>query len=197
MSKFYWLFFALLAISIGFYPIIYLFIDTNSGLLGTKSEALLETFWMDAFYLHIVAGGIALLTGWPQFNARLRAKYISAHRLLGRVYLIAVTISGIAGLYIAFQATGGIVAQVGFSCLAIAWLLTSLMSWKSIRQGEVPEHQRWMIRSYALCFAAVTLRIWLPAFTLAGIPFLISYVIISWLCWVPNLLVAELMIRNP
>src|SRR5260370_20371385 len=48
-----------------------------------------------------------------------------------------------------------------------------------------------MIRSYALTLAAVTLRIYLPASQIAGIPFPDAYQTISWLCWVPNLVVAE------
>lgn len=48
-----------------------------------------------------------------------------------------------------------------------------------------------MIRSYALTLAAVTLRIYLPLSQLAGVPFGDAYQVISWLCWVPNLVVAE------
>lgn len=51
-----------------------------------------------------------------------------------------------------------------------------------------------MIRSFALTFGAVTLRIYIPASQIAGIPFALAYSAISWLAWVPNLLVAELLI---
>ena len=55
-----------------------------------------------------------------------------------------------------------------------------------------------MIRNYSLTFGAVTLRIWLPLFiVLFGIErFELSYAIIAWLAWVPNLIVAELFIRK-
>jgi hypothetical protein len=52
-------------------------------------------------------------------------------------------------------------------------------------------HRAWMLRSYALTFAAVTLRIWLPLSQIAGIPFQEAYAAIAWLCWVPNLVVVE------
>ena len=60
------------------------------------------------------------------------------------------------------------------------------------------DHRNWMIRNYSLTFAAVTLRIWLPLFiVLFGIEhFELSYAIIAWLAWVPNLIVAELFIRK-
>jgi len=52
-------------------------------------------------------------------------------------------------------------------------------------------HQRWMIRSLALTFAAVTLRVYLPLSVAVGLPFDVAYPVIAWVCWVPNLLVAE------
>ncbi|HCU44425.1 MAG TPA: DUF2306 domain-containing protein [Sphingobacterium sp.] len=47
-----------------------------------------------------------------------------------------------------------------------------------------------MIYSYALCFSAVTLRIWLLILITFFQNFIIAYMIVSCLCWVPNLLVA-------
>jgi hypothetical protein len=51
-----------------------------------------------------------------------------------------------------------------------------------------------MIRNFALTFAAVTLRLWLPASVVSGVPFGIAYAIVAWLCWLPNLAVAEWML---
>lgn len=196
MTKLKWLLFGVLAVGIGLYPSMYFLAGFQGGFLSSKSPELLNSFWMYAFYLHIISGGVALLVGWPQFSARLRKKNIAFHRVLGKIYMIAIALSGLAGLYISFNATGGIIAKLGFACLAIAWLFTSFKGLKTIREKKISDHQRWMIRSYALCFAAVTLRIWLPSFIIAGIPFLTSYVIISWLCWVPNLIVAEMIISK-
>lgn len=51
-----------------------------------------------------------------------------------------------------------------------------------------------MIRSYTLCLAAVTLRVYLPIAEAAGIPFESAYPAITWLCWVPNLVAAEWLV---
>jgi hypothetical protein len=59
------------------------------------------------------------------------------------------------------------------------------------RRRRIDLHRAWMLRSYSLTFAAVTLRIWLPLSQVAGLPFLPSYQAIAWLCWVPNLIVVE------
>ena len=39
--------------------------------------------------------------------------------------------------------------------------------------------------------AGVTLRIWLPLELAAGLPYHDAYQAVAWLCWIPNLIVAE------
>jgi len=64
------------------------------------------------------------------------------------------------------------------------------------RAREIPAHRRWMIRNYSLTFAAVTLRLYLPLAFLLGIPFELSYPLVAWLCWVPNLVAAEYLVSR-
>lgn len=143
-------------------------------------------------YTHVFASAAALCLGPFQFSARLRARRPGLHRALGRLYLgVGVGVGGLAGLVMAFHAFGGPVARVGFACLALAWLYTGYRAYRAIRARDVAAHRRWMVRNFALTFAAVTLRLWLPASFVAGIPFELAYPAIAWLCWVPNLLVAE------
>ncbi|MCO5951058.1 DUF2306 domain-containing protein [Mucilaginibacter flavidus] len=194
-----WIPFALFAIAIGLYPLIYYFVDMhNKGLFQSKpAELLRNPIWHTAFYLHISFGGLALLIGWTQFSKKLRGRYLNAHRLVGKIYVLSVFISSCAGLYIALFASGGIICSLGFGTLALLWLFTDIQAYTSIRKLRIAEHEAWMIRNYALAFAAVTLRIWLPLTTgLGHMDFVTSYRIISWLCWVPNLIIAELIIRR-
>jgi uncharacterized membrane protein len=143
-------------------------------------------------YLHIFASAIALLLGPLQFSASIRANRPRLHRFIGRTYLIAgVVLGGFSGLYMALFAFGGLVAKLGFACLAIAWLFTGFCAYRAIRRGAVQAHRQWAIRNFSLTFAAVSLRIYLPSSLVAGIPFELAYPFIAWLCWVPNLLIAE------
>ena len=105
-------------------------------------------------------------------------------------------ISGVAGLYLAFFATGGLLASLGFGGLALSWLFSTTKAFLLIREKKINEHEDWMTRSYALTFAAVTLRIWLPLSQILQLPFIPAYIAISWLCWVPNLMVAEWIVRR-
>jgi uncharacterized membrane protein len=199
-NKFLWGIFIFFALAVGCYPLIYGFVDMhNKGLLQSKSAELLHNpLWKSFFFFHISFGGLALLTGWYQFIQKRRQRYLNLHRWLGRFYVIAVLISGTAGLYIAFYATGGLISILGFGLLALCWLFSDVMGYVAIRKLDVLSHKKWMIRNYALTFAAVTLRVWLPLMMLPffHIAFLDAYHVVAWLCWVPNLIAAEMFIRN-
>lgn len=91
----------------------------------------------------------------------------------------------------AFHAFGGLPSRLGFGLLAAAWLATGLLAYRAIRARDVAGHRRWMIRNFSLTFAAVTLRLYLPAAVVSGMKFEVAYPLIAWLCWVPNLLLAE------
>ena len=189
--------FALSCISIGLYPIIYFVIDRHFGLLSSKSPELLSyLIWNGAFYGHIVLGGIALLIGWTQFSSRLRSKRMDLHRTIGKIYFIMVLISGICSIYLAYYATGGIMSQLGFGSLGIIWISTSIMAMRAIKARDIKRHENFMILSYAACFAAVTLRIWLPLLIAWTGDFIPAYRIVAWLCWVPNIIAALFLIRR-
>ena len=141
---------------------------------------------------HVFASALALLLGPFQFVSRLRTRRPTLHRWMGRIYLgIAVLIGGVAGLYIAQYAFGGQPARLGFAGLAIAWLYTGVRAYAAVRAGDFASHRRWMIRNFALAFAAVTLRLYLPLAIFVRIPFELAYPLIAWACWLPNLLFAE------
>ncbi len=189
--------FAVLSVAIGLYPAIYFLIDRKFGLLQSKSVDLLANgFWNLGFYTHILFGGLALLIGWVQFSSRLRSKNLSLHKQTGKVYIVSVLLSSVAGIGIGFFATGGWLTSLGFISLGIVWFYTTLMAYLTIRKRQTEEHQKFMIYSYAACFAAVTLRIWLPLLVSFFGDFIIAYTIVAWLSWIPNLLVANLIARR-
>lgn len=150
-----------------------------------------------ALMVHFGGGAVAMALGPFQFRASQRARHPVLHRWMGRVYVAAILGSGTAGLALAFFSQGGAVAHAGFGLLAAAWLVTTSLAFLAIRQGDTVAHQRWMIRSFSLTFAAVTLRVYLPLGLALGIPFEVAYPIIAWACWVPNLIVAELLQSSP
>lgn len=144
-------------------------------------------------YIHVFSSLVALSLSPFQFSSRLRSNRPRLHRFIGRTYLgVGVALGGLSGLYMSAFAFGGLVAKVGFACLAACWLVTGMYAFLAIRRGDVQEHRKWIVRNVSLTLAGVTLRVYLPSSMLAGIPFELSYPLIAWLCWAPNLLVAEL-----
>ena len=197
MKKASWIIIGILSTLIGLYPIIYFLDDKRFGLLSSKSVELLnDNLWNMAFFGHISLGGLALLIGWLQFSKRLRIEKIELHRRIGKIYLISVLISGICSLYIALYATGGMISSLGFFSLGLIWLTSTILGFKAIKNGQIELHRKFMIFSYAACFAAVTLRIWLPLLTIAMGEFNSAYRIVAWLCWVPNIIVAYLIVSK-
>ena len=185
------------AILVGLYPFLYFFVERNFGLLQSKEAFLLSsTAWNIGFYTHIILGGLALLAGWPQFVSKWRDNKPNIHRTIGKFYVGFVMASSLAGIYIGWFATGGIIPAAGFISLGLVWFFTTLTAYRYIRNGKVDEHQHMMIYSYAACFAAVMLRIYLPILTSVFGDFLPAYKIVAWLCWVPNMIVAYFIVRN-
>lgn len=128
----------------------------------------------------------------------IAAQPLFSGRTMGRVYLAGVAVGSVFGFYMAWLAYGGIISSLGFATLAVLWLYTGAVALIRVRGGQIRAHRDWMIRNYALTFAAVTLRIWLPLLSeVAGIEFVNAYRAVAWLCWIPNLYVAQRIIEQP
>lgn len=149
-----------------------------------------------AIYAHVTFGPIALLAGALNFRHAIRRAHPLLHRRIGLVYVIAAFATGLVGGFLALFAQGGLNTKLGFGGLALATLTTVTIAYREARARDFLAHRRWMIRSYAMILAAVTLRIELPLLANALQGFLPAYNVIAWSCWVPNLLVAEWIARR-
>src|SRR5215510_9967923 len=147
--------------------------------------------------MHIIAAMLAILIGPFQFLPGIRkGRWLKVHRWLGRTYLLSILFGGLGGLYMAQFAHGGIISSLGFATLAILWLFSGVMAYKHIRNKNLELHREWMIRNYALTFAGVMLRLWIPISGVTGVDFTTRYIVIAWLCWIPNLMVAQWIINR-
>ena len=157
-------------------------------------DSFLSRPW--GIYPHALFGSVALGLGALQFNRWILLRRRALHRALGTIYVASSVVVGIAGLYMSFYSFGGLVTHLGFATLAVLLLATTARAYTAARARAIATHRRWMLRSYALIFAAVTLRIELPLLVIALGDFTPAYQIVSWLCWVPNILWAEWYIRR-
>jgi uncharacterized membrane protein len=144
-----------------------------------------------AFLLtHIVGSMFAILIGPFQFLRHIRTgRFLNLHRWLGRMYLVSVLFGGMGGLYMAQLAYGGIISRLGFTSLAVLWLVSGFLAYVNIRKKRIEDHRRWMTINYALTFSGVTLRLWQIIFGGIGLDPLAGYLLVAWWCWIPNLFV--------
>lgn len=184
-----WPLVALLSAGVALYSLRYFTVPRHAPLLEVRAGPARV-----ALLIHAGAGIAALMAGPFQFNAALRRRSLRWHRGLGFIYLAGVAVGGAAGLVSAQFTFGGLTSRVAFSWLAVLWLAATALAWRAVRRRDLAAHREWMIRSFALTFAAVTLRLWLPLLQAGGASFTEAYQTVAWLCWVPNLIAAELWI---
>lgn len=140
--------------------------------------------------VHIGGGVGALLTAMMQhLLGRHRGEL---HRIVGRLYVLSVAMSGLAGAIMASYALGGLLNTMGFLLLSVLWMLSTWLGWNSARRRAIARHREWMARSFALTLAGATLRVELLVLvSFARLPFETAYAIVAWSAWVPNLMVCE------
>jgi hypothetical protein len=149
--------------------------------------------WLD---LHVAGSATALLIGPLQFVGWIRRRRPQIHRWLGRTYAAACLLGAAGGFVLAWGATAGPVATAGFGTLAVLWTLATVQAWRLALQRRIAAHRAWMMRSFALTFAAVTLRIGLGLLPVLKIDFLEGYRALSILSWAVNLAVVELILAR-
>lgn len=140
--------------------------------------------------VHILTSSLALLLGPWQFSASVRRRSPRLHRWTGRAYGVTVLLGGVTGILAAASTANGPVAGAGFAVLGVLWVGVTVLAVRYARARELEAHRRWAIVSFALAYAAVMLRLYIPLSMAAGFTFAEAYPVIAWLCWVPNLWVA-------
>lgn len=165
--------------------------------LGPVPPSIAQNAFADPWLvLHVAGAATALLLSPLQLFPQLRSRAPRWHRWLGRIYVLGCTVGGVSGAVLAWGSTAGPVATAGFGSLAFVWLYTTTAGWLHAARGRIFQHRAWMVRSFSLTYAAVTLRVYLAILPALPIAFLDGYRAIAFLCWVPNLAIAELLIRR-
>ena len=172
--------------------------NTDAGFLQIKQDYIDIDHWRIAFFVHVYASMWALLAGFTQFSTHLQSFYPRVHRAFGYVYVTNVLlITGPAALLMSFYANGGLPSKIAFGTLAIGWITFTALALVKAKNGDFVAHRNFMMRSYALTLSALTLRAWKYAITNSvELPPMDVYRAVAWLGWVPNILIAELLIRR-
>jgi hypothetical protein len=190
-SKVFWSLAALLCAGLAIYSYRY-FVDASAAAPNILGNALAKP-WL---WLHIAGAATALLVSPIQLLPWVRKHHPRVHRLTGRVYVVGCLMGGAGGFIAAFGSTAGPIATSGFATLAVIWIWVNAQGWRAALDRRFTDHRRWMLRSFSLTFAAVTLRLYLPIGMIAGLSFFEIYRATAWISWVPNLILMELYLRG-
>jgi uncharacterized membrane protein len=189
-AYFCWL---MLEISLQYIPI-----DTDVAFLRIKQDYVPLLHYRIAFFTHVFVAPLCLIAGFTQFSKTIRRKAPKLHRWSGWVY--AVSVIGFAapsGFIMGIYANGGLPSQLAFCILGVLWLIFTMLAVQRAAKGDFTAHRAWMMRSFALALSAITLRAW--KWILVGLfhprPMDV-YMLIAWLGWTLNLIVAEILIRK-
>ena len=146
-------------------------------------------------YAHIVFAPLALVLMPFQFWKGLRNGNRALHRLVGYSYVGSVVIAALGSLFILPRFAGSPWASAGFALLALLWIYTTGRAVLHARVGRTDMHRLWMMRSAALTFAAVVLRlITIPL--MSTMTLTQSYDITAWASWLIPLIFVEYRLRR-
>ncbi len=107
---------------------------------------------------HVLTAVPTILIGPIQFSNRFRRKYLNAHRLLGRIYVVCVMIAAPTSVGVA-QYAPGILRFAGLT-QAVLWIALTYAAFLTARNGQIAQHRQWMVRSYGVgCTIFVLTRI--------------------------------------
>jgi uncharacterized membrane protein len=176
----------------------YVPIDTDVAFLRIKQDYVGMLHYRIAFFTHVFAAPLCLVAGFTQFSDALRRNWPKVHRWSGWLYASTViALAAPSGFVIGLYANGGWPSQIAFCLLGILWFWFTILAVRRAAQGDFTAHRAWMMRSFALALSAITLRGWKWVLVALFHPRPMDvYLIIAWLGWTLNLVVAEIIIRK-
>ncbi len=111
--------------------------------------------------VHGIFGALALLLGVFQLSNRLRARYLSVHRMLGYVYFVSVFIAAPFAIYVAMKIDSPSLVAAS-AVQAFGWVVSTAIALYCVRNGNIIQHRRWMIRGYFFAMVFTVARVVIP-----------------------------------
>jgi len=178
--------------------LLYYTFEKGINFLTTKSDETNDNPWFRlGFYVHITTSLVVLVLGLLQWLPGVASRGPHLHRWLGYSYVVGILgLAAPSGLILAHFANGGLVAQVGFSLQCAVWWFSTWVAYRAAQRRQWPRHVEWLVRSYAVTLAALALRgesyVLFYAFGTKPIE---TYLTVTWLSWVGNLVLAEVLLE--
>ena len=140
---------------------LYFFLDNVVVFLfGYRSKNFGTTFFNNQFWmvLHLIGGTMTLLLGPTQFWPIIRKKYMTFHRLAGKIYMVGIALIGISVARLAVVSTCH-PCRISLALLGSFAVLSTWCAWKAILIKNIKTHRQMMVRSYICVLAFVAVRV--------------------------------------
>ncbi|HJP68448.1 MAG TPA: DUF2306 domain-containing protein [Sphingomicrobium sp.] len=118
--------------------------------------------------IHGLGGVTALSAGTLQMSSRIRRLRPALHRALGKIYLGAVSIAAPVAIYMGTSSLEPVTIRFEQWFQGGGWLLSAWIAYTCIRNGQMPLHKAWMMRSYAFTLIFLVSRVpdaFLPSYS--------------------------------
>lgn len=154
---------------------------------------------------HFALGAVLLLLGPIQLIRSVRERWPRVHRWIGWLYAGSAIVTGLGGLtFILLRGTiGGPPMSIAFGTYGALVVLSAVQAVRLARARQLERHRRWAIRLFALAIGSWLYRMeygfWFMTMG-KGAGHTSSFdgwfdLIMNWWFFVPNLLLAEALIR--
>jgi uncharacterized membrane protein YozB (DUF420 family) len=162
IKRFFYLAAVVLGVLLAANALSYINFDPQYGFLRLKQEAIATGLYLPFYYSHVLVAGLILLIGFFQLHPASMRKYRRIHRITGYIYVMGILFfAAPGGLVMSFFIGRGPLVLASFLCQSVLWFWFTAMALEKIRRGDIEAHKQWMWRSFALTFAAITLRVYI------------------------------------
>jgi hypothetical protein len=152
--------------------------------------------------IHIFGATLFCILGAFQFSRGFRLRWPGLHRRAGRVLGFCGLLAGATGLWMTVfyeipTSLQGPLLRASRLAVATAMITFIVIAWRTILRRDVPRHEAFMIRAYALGQGAGTqVLILLPWMLISGQSGGVTRDVLMTLSWVINVIFAEVIIAR-
>jgi hypothetical protein len=188
----------LLAVALSLNALSYLNFDPTYSFLRLKQRAIETGWYLPAFYSHVGVSACILVIGFFQLHPYYGRRWPKVHRALGYFYVLGILFfAAPGGLIMSLFIGRGPIVMTSFLMQGSLWLVFTALAFDRIKKRDIEAHRRWMWRSFALTFAAISLRIYIYiASYFFDLSNPLAYGLFAWMSWLPNLIIIEAYLRR-
>jgi uncharacterized membrane protein len=120
-----------------------------------------------AVVLHVFLALVIIIGGATQLMPAVRRRAPALHRWTGRMYMIAIALTSLLGLYMVWVrgAVGDLWQHIAISLNAVILCTCGALAWRTARARNVAAHREWGLRMYlaanGVFFFRLALFLWL------------------------------------